>query len=301
MKEPYTVYDVCNIRDFLQKELPKRQIHAFGNIIIGKNITDVSSIQNTKFKIETTTLLLCNKGYMDWTINGNPYRIQANDLVLFLSGQWLSFQKGEDYQCNIIHMENSTAMEMISSIHNFYEILAAIKKHPVIRITQKDSATLKKYQLLFEERSQSGAQFKSSIAQHLCLALIYEIYSIACRGVKNEARIHNPRKAEHMHLFLKELSKSFKRERSVSYYADQLHISPKYLSSLVLEISGKQPSRWIDDYVVTEAKNLLENTRLSIQEIANQLNFCNQSVFGNYFKTHVGVSPKTYRNQEEKK
>lgn len=50
--------------------------------------------------------------------------------------------------------------------------------------------------------------------------------------------------------------------------------------------------------VITEAKQLLENSDLTIKEIATKLNFPTQSFFGKYFKQYVGVSPKEYRNKQ---
>lgn len=88
-----------------------------------------------------------------------------------------------------------------------------------------------------------------------------------------------------------------KRERNVSFYARQLNITPKYLSSVVKEVSGKTAARWIDESVILEAKALLKYSGLSIQEIAYQLNFSTQSFFGKYFKQHTGTSPSRYKRK----
>ena len=71
----------------------------------------------------------------------------------------------------------------------------------------------------------------------------------------------------------------------------------KHLSTVVKEISGKTAGEWIDSLVVLEAKALLKSSELSIQEIADELHFANQSFFGKYFKHHTGMSPKEYRRQ----
>ena len=82
----------------------------------------------------------------------------------------------------------------------------------------------------------------------------------------------------------------------MSFYAKQLNITPKYLSSVVKEVSGKTAARWIDESVILEAKALLKYSGMSIQEIAYHLNFSTQSFFGKYFKRYVGMSPLAYRN-----
>ena len=84
-------------------------------------------------------------------------------------------------------------------------------------------------------------------------------------------------------------------ERSVKFYADQLCLTPKHLSGVVKEVSGKTVGEWIDELVILEAKALLNSSSMNIQEIADRLNFANQSFFGKYFKHYTGMSPKEYR------
>ena len=88
-----------------------------------------------------------------------------------------------------------------------------------------------------------------------------------------------------------------KKSESVSYYADKMFLTAKHLSTVVKEISGKTAGEWIDSLVVLEAKALLKSSEMSIQEIADELHFANQSFFGKYFKHHTGMSPKEYRRQ----
>jgi len=87
----------------------------------------------------------------------------------------------------------------------------------------------------------------------------------------------------------------YKKERSVSFYAGKLYVTPKYLSSLVKAVSGKTAGEWIAEIVVLESKVLLKSSSKSIQEISVELNFANQSFFGKYFKQHTGMSPYAYK------
>jgi AraC-like DNA-binding protein len=95
--------------------------------------------------------------------------------------------------------------------------------------------------------------------------------------------------------FLELAEKHFKTERQVGFYAEKLHITPKYLSQIIKANTGKSANDWIDDYVMLEAKALLKSSKLTIQQISDELNFADQSIFGKYFKRLEGVSPKEYR------
>ena len=87
----------------------------------------------------------------------------------------------------------------------------------------------------------------------------------------------------------------YTRERGVRFYADKLCISPKYLSLLVKETTGKSAANWIDDFVLMEAKNLLRYSGKNVQQVAYALNFTNQSSFGKFFKHLTGQSPTEYQ------
>ena len=133
--------------------------------------------------------------------------------------------------------------------------------------------------------------FRKEITQGLLLALFYEIYNIYQGHVVQE-RIPKSRKEDLFERFIRAVSESYKEERSVSYYADKMFLTAKHLSTVVKEISGKTAGEWIDSLVVLEAKALLKSSEMSIQEIADELHFANQSFFGKYFKHHTGMSPK---------
>ena len=87
----------------------------------------------------------------------------------------------------------------------------------------------------------------------------------------------------------------YRTERNVAYYASRLCITPKYLSKLIKQATGRSAPDWIDAYVILEAKNLLRYSGKSIKEIVQDLNFPSQSVFYKYFKSHTGLTPSEYR------
>ena len=93
------------------------------------------------------------------------------------------------------------------------------------------------------------------------------------------------------------LGEHYKEQRAVGFYARELCITPKYLTTVIKRVSGRSASEWIDSYVILEAKTLLKYSDMSIQEIAYYLNFPNQSFFGSYFKRNAGLSPSRYKAQ----
>lgn len=85
------------------------------------------------------------------------------------------------------------------------------------------------------------------------------------------------------------------KERDISFYAEKLCLTPKYLSSIIRDVSGELAGNWIDNYVIIEAKALLISSNLTIQEICYKLNFSTPSSFTRFFKRITGMSPRKFR------
>lgn len=96
--------------------------------------------------------------------------------------------------------------------------------------------------------------------------------------------------------FINLVQQNFRKERFLDFYASKLEITPKHLSRTLKALTGNTAVEWIERYVILEAKVLLKSTNMSIQQIADDLNFPSQSFFGKYFKKNVGMSPKEFRN-----
>lgn len=92
------------------------------------------------------------------------------------------------------------------------------------------------------------------------------------------------------------MQKNYKHERSVKWYSDRLCLTPKYLSEIVKQASGRTARQWLMAFVLIEIKSLLRNTDYSIKQIAQEMNFSSQSSFGKYFHHATGLAPKEYRN-----
>ena len=95
--------------------------------------------------------------------------------------------------------------------------------------------------------------------------------------------------------FLRLLADYHTRERSVSFYASKLCLSPKYFSKLIKTASGRSAPEWIDHYVILEAKNYLKYSDMSIKQIVWQLHFSDQPTFTKFFKAHTGMTPAQFR------
>ena len=104
-------------------------------------------------------------------------------------------------------------------------------------------------------------------------------------------------KKEVYEIFLHHLYRNFHKERQIRFYADKLNVSTAYLSRLIKEISGSTVNEHVTSLVYKEICNLLKQSNMTMGEIADYLNFSDQSAMSNFFKQRSGMSPLAYRNQ----
>lgn len=143
-------------------------------------------------------------------------------------------------------------------------------------------------------------EFICHLTRHVVSSLISAFFYQVMLYMHKRFDIEKPKpnsrsRSNYVHDFMKLVHMNFTRERSVNFYASKLFISPKYLSLLVKAATGRSAARWIDYFVVTEAKNLLRFSGKNIQQVAYSLNFPNQSSFGKYFKHLTGMSPTEFQ------
>ena len=132
------------------------------------------------------------------------------------------------------------------------------------------------------------------VVHHLFLAFLYELGSIYQR-YNSHKKIQLTRKEDIAMRFTKLLGESFKEERSVQFYAEQLNLSPRYLGQTIKEATGKSAGDLIDEIVILEAKALLNDVSLTIAQVAEALYFSDQFFFSKYFKRQTGITPSEYR------
>ena len=100
--------------------------------------------------------------------------------------------------------------------------------------------------------------------------------------------------------FIHLVEQSDGRIRRVDDFASQLNVTPKYLSTLLKETMSRRPSEMIKLFTLKAIERRLRFTDMTMQEIANDLNFPNASFFGKYVKEHLGMTPLEYRKKYQK-
>lgn len=249
-------------------------------------------------RMETSVVSICTYGYTRISVNMQEYYVSPGTMTIALPDQILqSLEISDDFQGVFIAMSRKMSDEVFAKLKIMLPLFFYTKEYPCINLTANEVDEMMGYYDMFWSKvtKKEGRHINETI-QGLVVAMFYEIYSIYRTRIPRKSERKN-RKEILFDQFMRLLSESYKEERSVNHYAKELFLTPKHLSSVVKEVSGKTAGEWIDNFVIFEAKSLLKSSQKNIQEISNELNFANQSFFGKYFKHYTGMSPKEYRKK----
>ena len=250
----------------------------------------------------------CRKGHAEISLEDKLYQIAPGDVYIYMPSTFVHLlHKSEDAEGVMIEVDLDYILPIVNKVINVENQLF-MRKHPCISLSGRQYAHLE-YLLdhLWERIRAEDVQEVNVQQQHLTLELIKSMGQTFCYEVLNMYFTNQPmqplpkdKKDLIFQRFMLDLFRLYRKERDVACYAKMQHITPRYFSSIIKEKSGNSALQWIVKMVITEAKQLLEGSDLSIKEIANRLNFPTQSFFGKYFKQYVGVSPKEYRKDKQK-
>ncbi|WP_321330760.1 helix-turn-helix domain-containing protein [uncultured Bacteroides sp.] len=249
-------------------------------------------------RLDAAVMAICLQGSWRLEINLKECNMSPGSLMVTLPEQILqSIELSDDFSALFVVISKGFVDNIFPKLKDLLPFFFYLKEQPCINITAEDqNCIVEYYSLLLRKAIQHDNYYRKEISQGLMLAMFYDIYNIYRKYMPKVVAYEN-RKEEVFEQFLHTLNDSFRDERSVNYYANKLFLTPKHLSRVVKEVSGKTAGEWIDDFVILEAKALLKSSEKSIQEIAEGLHFANQSFFGKYFKHHTGLPPKEYRKK----
>lgn len=260
-------------------------------------ISDAHTTQEPT-RLNFILMALCLKGQAKYNIDTKEQTVKAGDL-LFISERHIvdNYSASADFECLCIMVSTEFYHGFVQSVQNVSSLLLFSMNNPVVALTPSEVQVFSNYfHTIREKITNTGHHYRENLVKALLLAMFYDmsnvIYRVEQRGKKPQMRADAL-----FSQFIRLLEQNFRSIRRVSWYAEQLFITPKYLSEVVKQTSKRTPNEWIDSYVILEARVLLKTTTMSIKEIADELHFPSQSFLGKYFKEHVGVSPSEFRKQ----
>ncbi|WP_288349742.1 helix-turn-helix domain-containing protein [uncultured Duncaniella sp.] len=265
-------------------------------ISVFRSLSDIPSVSFPS-RLDSMLLAVCKQGEISAVIDVAPRRMGPSSIMVLRPGHIISqCRQSDDFDGFFIVAQEEKINDILPSLHYVIPYSIHYNANPIIEITAEELETQTLiYAMLQRQIKSSDRHFNKMALSSLCEVLFYNTLGIYASRVNNTR--HNSRREELLSQFIDLIEANFKTERAVNFYAEKLFVTPKHLSAVLKEISGKTAGEWIDHRVILEAKLLLRTTGMNIQEISVALNFSNQSFFGKYFKHLTGLSPREYRNR----
>lgn len=255
---------------------------------------------NKVFKLEMLTCYGVMKGRMQFDLNGKSHQASEGDMVVCMPNSYIdNYMMSPDLCVRAVGISYSVLQRHLNISKNFWNVIEYIIKNPVIHLEKPQYALLSLYSNLFRfKHSNPGGFHHKETLQLLLRCMFLEIASIIMPKLGSEPESGVIRHGDQLFKrFLELLSASEGRERSVKSYAEQLCITPKYLSTLSKTASGKPALEWIHRFTAEAIERRLKYTDKSVKEISDEMNFPNLSFFGKFTKAHLGLSPTEYRRR----
>lgn len=245
---------------------------------------------------------ICTEGEGGYTLNENRFSIKPGDALILTEGQivneiWMS----DNTKGYAMLISRNYIDEVFKELRDMSSLFLLAREHPIFPLNSIEISKLKQYLDIIRERLKTeDYRFRKEVVRLLLVTMIYDIGSAIMRVMNNSGHEGNTNsKAKRCFVqFIQLVEQHYKKERRVSWYANQMGLTPKYLSEIISSTSKRTPNDWIDKYVTTEIRNQLSNTNKKISEIAEDLHFPSQSFLGKYFRENVGMSPSEYRKKK---
>ncbi|MDR1756469.1 MAG: helix-turn-helix domain-containing protein, partial [Culturomica sp.] len=139
--------------------------------------------------------------------------------------------------------------------------------------------------------------YQSALVKSEIESLCLEMMDVEAKNASHINDITEPTYNESVvYEFVRLILENSRKEHSVLFYATELCMTRTQLSRILKAVTGKTAINWINNAQVIESKMLLRKKDLSVQQVAEMMNFSDQSAFGKFFKKHTGVSPMEYKN-----
>ena len=277
------------------KELPKIDLPE--DWVIGTDIKKelLALYTNYPVRLKCEMFVLCMSGMVEASVNLNRISVKGNDVITLTPGTIFQIHNVTgDLKIYFLGF-SSQYMKHCGQAHSMLEAILFTLGRPVISLKPAGASMLETYlQFLIKMYEHFPEKVRHEISPNL-YADIHKGISIMYKSMSGD-RLNMTKSEMLCRNFTQLVLQHYSRMRNVAWYAEQLGITHAYLCATVKQVTGRTCGDIISAMVIMDAKSQLKSTHLSVQDIAESLNFANISFFGKYFKRYVGMSPLEYRN-----
>lgn len=276
--------------------IKKHQIELLDVICLSN--TNMDEMQLTPIRPSYVTVCICRQGAAVFNINFKHYTVGKSDIMVLYDDTFAMLKaKSRNFQIEYLLIEKKFATEIAYSLPN--QLFSFFNEYPIITIPAGKKTVLESWRhILFEIVSSRGEYWQLQLKNHL-----QNLFLEISNGAQNKLNkpMERSRQEQLCWRFWDLITTHCKQHKEVKFYANELAITPFYLSKISQAFFNDPPKALIDRQVTLEIKALLEVGELSIKQIASELNFEDTSYLCRYFKRHTGMTLTRFKNALHKK
>ncbi len=256
------------------------------------------------FRVDCYVAAYCVEGSVNCSVNLTDYHLTTGTLLLFTPGNIVRIaepgQADQHLRLTLICASTSFITGIGINPSRFLIEAMDVLRDPCIHLSADETEMLHKYVNLALDITKTNPQFIKESIGGLVSSVFYQFAGFLADSKRRqdlETPVRTSRQRQMLEQFIKLAINDHAREHMVGYYADKMCVTPKYLSKIVKEASGRSAPEWLNELLILDAKNMLRHSDMTIKEISARLNFPSQSFFFRFFKMHTGQTPTQYREE----
>lgn len=253
---------------------------------------------DANFRTEAYIALMCLGGKATCRIGASTLELGPDDVFLCNPNQFVENAMASlDFKCIVLLMSQSYIENFLILGGDKWSTKYIVKTTPVIHLEAEErDLFLRDIAYLRQKMAEPHTLHHKEIISLLLQSMTYEFFD--CVNPKLQLIGYSYTSAEMLfNRFMEMATVDGIVNRQVKFYADQLCITPKYLSVVCKRVMGKSPSSILNSLTAEHIRRMLRNTNKSVKEIATEANFANLSAFGKFVRRELGTSPRQLRMQ----
>lgn len=256
--------------------------------------------QGKPIYVKAFSYVLVLSGTARLSVDEVGYAVKACNLCV-LTPLHLTFfsQMSDSFRCLILCVEKRF-VDRMNTMDIQHRIVRGMNLHlsPVVSLVASDAEVVRQcMENLRRQLGRTSHRYYLEILQNALTGFYLEVDNVLDRYVAEESTAGGVQQhyAAVLQRFISLLMENYREKHTVGFYAERMHYTPQYLTEIVKRQTGRTVNDFIFEMLYCEARNLLNVSDASVQQIAEELNFSDQAAFSKFFKRRSGMSPLEFR------
>lgn len=264
-------------------------------------VTDMGKLPQlgNALRMDMFAMIACIRGRMQAEVNGRVMTVEQRQVAIARPNDVVeNYMLSPDFEGAALCMSQTRLLEQISDTELWNKAFFFLDS-PIISVSEQSLGILRLYgELINAKLRMPRTDFQRQSILSIVKAALYEVLdNLDTSHIDVPAKSSVRQSDVLFKRFVSLMAGLQVKPRSVTWYAEQLCVSPKHLSTVCKNVSAKTAFEWINGYVMIDIRHMLKDSDKSIKEVAEALDFPNISFFGKYCRAHFGVSPMELRRK----